>query len=271
MLYYRKDLVPTPPKTWDEMIADCSKKTSGMGCYAGQYANYEGLTVNAAEAINTAGGVFVKEDGKTPNVDTPEAKKGLDLLVNGFKQGYIPKEAISFKETESLNAFQTGKLLFMRQWPYGVAILNTAGNSVVKGKFGIAPLPGLTADKPGASSLGGHSFAMSVYGKHKATALDFMKFMESDPVQKYLLVQASNAPVNATLYTDPTLVAKAPYLPVLLKSIQSAVPRPVTPFYPAVTKAIQTNVYAALQGQKSSEQALKDLQAAINSAASGGG
>jgi multiple sugar transport system substrate-binding protein len=271
MLYYRKDLVPTAPTTWDQMIADCSKKTAGMGCYAGQFANYEGLTVNAAEAINTAGGVFVKEDGKTPNVDTPEAKKGLDLLVNGFKQGYIPKEAISFKETESLNAFQTGKLLFMRQWPYGVAILNTAGNSVVKGKFGIAPLPGLTADKPGASSLGGHSFAMSVYGKHKATALDFMKFMESDPVQKYLLVQASNAPVNATLYTDPTLVAKAPYLPVLLKSIQSAVPRPVTPFYPAVTKAIQTNVYAALQGQKSSEQALKDLQAAINSAASGGG
>jgi multiple sugar transport system substrate-binding protein len=271
MLYYRKDLVPTPPKTWDEMIADCSKKTAGMACYAGQYANYEGLTVNAAEAVNTAGGVFVKEDGKTPNVDTPEAKKGLDFLVNGFKQGYIPKEAISFKETESLNAFQTGKLLFMRQWPYAVAILNTASNSAVKGKFGIAPLPGLTADKPGASSLGGHSWAMSTYSKHKATDLDFMKFAESDEVQKYMLTQASNAPSVTALYSDPTLVAKAPYLPVLLQSIQNAVPRPVTPFYPAVTKAIETNVYAALQGQKSSEQALKDLQAAINSAASGGG
>ena len=107
MLYYRKDLVPTAPKTWDEMIADCSKKTAGMGCYAGQYANYEGLTVNAAEAINTAGGEFVKEDGKTANVDTPEAKKGLDFLVNGFKQGYIPKDAIGFMETQSLNAFQS--------------------------------------------------------------------------------------------------------------------------------------------------------------------
>ena len=55
-----------------------------------------------------------------------------------------------------------------------------------------------------------------------------------------------------SLYTDPALVAKFPYLPILLKSIQTAVPRPVTPFYPAVTKAIETNVYAALQGQKSS-------------------
>ena len=25
MLYYRKDLVSTPPKTWDELVADCSK------------------------------------------------------------------------------------------------------------------------------------------------------------------------------------------------------------------------------------------------------
>jgi multiple sugar transport system substrate-binding protein len=271
MLYYRKDLVPTAPTSWDQMIADCSKKTAGMGCYAGQYANYEGLTVNAAEAINTAGGEIVKSDGKTANVDTAEAAKGIDFLVNGFKQGYIPKDAIGWKETESLNAFQGGKLLFMRQWPYGVNILNTASNSAVKGKFGIAPLPGATAGTPGASSLGGHSWAISQYSKHKTTALDFLKFSESDAVQSYLLTQASLAPTLQSLYTDPTLVAKFAYLPVLLKSIQTAVPRPVTPFYPAVTKAIETNVYAALQGQKSTAQALKDLQAAINSAASGGG
>jgi multiple sugar transport system substrate-binding protein len=40
----------------------------------------------------------------------------------------------------------------------------------------------------------------------------------------------------------------------------------VTPFYPAVTEAIQANTYAALQGQKSTQQALKDMQAAIASA-----
>jgi multiple sugar transport system substrate-binding protein len=56
---------------------------------------------------------------------------------------------------------------------------------------------------------------------------------------------------------------------VLLKSIESAQPRPVTPFYPAVTKAVQDNAYAALQGQKSVDQALKDMQAAITSATGG--
>jgi multiple sugar transport system substrate-binding protein len=271
MLYYRKDLVPTAPTTWSELIADCAKaKAAKIGCYAGQYANYEGLTVNVAEAINTAGGEIVKPDGKTPDVDTPQAKTGLDFLVNGFKQGYIPKEAIGWKETESLNAFQGGKLLFMRQWPYAVNILNTASNSVVKGKYAIAPLPGMDASHPGRSSLGGHSLGVSVYGKHKQTAIDFVKSQLTDPVQRYQLTQGSLAPTLQSLYTDSTLVQKFTYLPTLLKSIQNAEPRPVTPFYTATTKAIETNSYAALQGQKSTAAALKDMQAAISSAAGGG-
>ena len=57
LLYYRSDLVPNPPTTWDEMMADCPiAQQNGMGCYAGQFFKYEGLTVNASEAINTGGG-----------------------------------------------------------------------------------------------------------------------------------------------------------------------------------------------------------------------
>ncbi len=272
LLYYRKDLAPTPPSTWQEMISDCAGKTgksitgSKPACYAGQYSKYEGLTVNAAEAINSAGGEIVKSDGKTPNVDTPQAAAGLKFLVDGFNQGYIPKEALGFKETESLNAFEAGQLMFLRNWPYADSILSGTGSKVV-GKFGVAPLPG--PNGPGASSLGGHSVAISTYSKNKATDLDFLKFVETKDVQSYNLSQGSNAPVIASLYTDPTLVSKFPYLPVLLKSIQAAVPRPVTPFYPAVTEAIETNVYAALQGTTSVESALKSLQAAIQSATAG--
>jgi multiple sugar transport system substrate-binding protein len=272
LLYYRKDLVPKAPATWDEMIADCKGKTSPSitgpkpACYAGQFAKYEGLTVNASEAINTAGGQIVKEDGKTPNVETAEAAKGLEFLVNGFKQGYIPKEALGFQETQSLNAFQAGQLMFLRNWPYADSILAGTGSKVA-GKFDIAPLPGLNG--PGASSLGGHSVAISTYSKYKATALDFLKFVESDAVQSYNLTQGSNAPVLASLYDDPELVKKFPYLPVLKKGIENAIPRPVTPFYPAVTEAIETNAYAALQGTKSVQDALKSLQAAIQTATAG--
>jgi len=265
LLYYRKDLVPNPPKTWDEMMSMCSiAKQNNIGCYAGQFQKYEGLTVNASEAINTWGGKIVDDSGKAA-VNSPEAKAGLSKLVDAFKNGNIPAEAITYKEEDSRTAFQDGKLLFLRNWPYVYNIVNkTDGSSKVADKFGIAPLPGQSG--PGASSLGGHNIAMSVYSKNKATALDFMKFMTNEETEKFYATQGSLAPVLGSLYTDPSLTSKLAYLPVLKTSIENAVPRPVTPFYPAVTKAVQDNAYAALKGEKSVDQALSDMQSAIEAA-----
>jgi multiple sugar transport system substrate-binding protein len=268
ILYYRKDLVPKPPTTWDEMMEDCSiADKAGIGCYAGQFAQYEGLTVNVAEAINTAGGTIVADDGKTPTLDTPEAKAGLNRLVNAFKSGHIPAEAITYQEEQGRQAFEAGKLLFLRNWPYVYGLAKTDGSSTVKDTFGIAPLPG--ENGPGASSLGGHNAAISVYSAHKATALDFLKFLESEETQRFFVTQGSLAPVLASLYDDAELNKKLPYLTTLKTSIENAVPRPVTPFYPAVTKAIEDNAYAALKGDKSVDQALSDMGAAIQTATAG--
>lgn len=264
ILYYRKDLVKSPPKTWDEMMGMCSiAKKNDMGCYAGQFAQYEGLTVNVAEAINSAGGTIIDDQGK-PTLDTPEAKAGLENLVSAYKNGNIPKQAITYQEEQGRQAFEDGKLLFLRNWPYVYNLAKTDGSSKVKDKFAMAPLPG--KDGPGASSLGGHNVAISVYSKHKGTAHDFLEFMTSPETEKFYATQGSLAPVLKDLYDDEALIKKLPYLPVLKTSLANAVPRPVTPFYPAVTKAIQDNSYAALKGEKSVDQALKDMQTAISSA-----
>jgi multiple sugar transport system substrate-binding protein len=265
LLYYRKDLVPKAPTTWAEMMADCKiAKSKNIGCYAGQLAKYEGLTVNAGEAINSTGGTIVGEDGATPTVDSAEAAKGLQNLVDAYKNGNIPKAAITYQEEQGRIAFEAGKLLFLRNWPYVYSLAKTDGSSKVKNTFGIAPLPGDSG--PGASSLGGHNAGISVYSKHKATALDFLKFLESPDTQKFFITQGSLAPVVADVYKDPALVKKFPYLPVLSTSIQNAVPRPVSPFYPAVTKAVQDNAYAAIKGQKSVQDALKSMSDAIKAA-----
>ncbi|MGH3516476.1 MAG: extracellular solute-binding protein [Haloechinothrix sp.] len=64
LLYYRTDLlgaagIDDPPSSFAELEADCDKilrlpEADGMSCFAGQYEKYEGLTVNAAEAITRA-------------------------------------------------------------------------------------------------------------------------------------------------------------------------------------------------------------------------
>jgi multiple sugar transport system substrate-binding protein len=268
LLYYRKDLLDAagqqPPKTWAELTTACQAVKAAqpeIGCYAGQFEKYEGLTVNFDEAVHSAGGEVVDADGKAV-VDSPEAKAGLDTLVTGFQQGVIPQKSITYKEEEGRRAFQAGELLFHRQWPYQWNLAGkTDGSSQVAGKFDVAPLPGLNG--PGSSTLGGHNFAISAFGKNKATALDFIKFFTSEPSQRSNLLATSQAPTLTSLYEDAELIKQFPYLPTLKESILSAKPRPQAVRYGDVTQAIQESAYAALTGEKTSDVALKDLQAKL--------
>ncbi len=67
LLYYRTDLLDKYSlQAADDLGRDdqtaCKtikegENDSALGCYAGQYQKYEGLTVNFAEAVNGAGGV----------------------------------------------------------------------------------------------------------------------------------------------------------------------------------------------------------------------
>lgn len=271
LLYYRSDWLKKAgveaPKTWEEMQAACKKvlalpDAKGASCYAGQFEKYEGLTVNFSEAVNSAGGVVVGDDGK-PNVDTPEALAGLENLTNGFKSNMIPRAAITYKEEEGRRAFQEGKLVFHRNWPYVYALANkTDGSSKIANKFAVAPLPGATG--PGVSTLGGHNYGISEFAKNKATAADFIKFMSSEERQKANVEKTSQAPTWAALYEDPALNKQFPYLAPLKASIESAKSRPKVVKYGDVTTAIQDAAYSAVSGTKPPKQALTDLQAKLS-------
>ncbi|MYX33937.1 MULTISPECIES: ABC transporter substrate-binding protein [unclassified Streptomyces] len=267
MLFYRTDLLKKvkveAPTTWAEMAAVCKKvlqlpEASKMSCYAGQFDKYEGLTVNFSEAVQSAGGELFDDNGK-PTVDTPEAKAGLKWLVDSFKDGTIPKEALTYQEENGREAFQAGKLVFLRQWPYVWNLANeTDGSSKVAGKFDVAPLPGMNG--PGSSTLGGLNLAVSTFAPHKASARDFITFLTGEGAQRSNLLKAAVAPTRANLYGQADLQKKFPYLATLGESIESARPRPKAVRYGDVTAAIQNAIYPVVSGKASPDTALADLQ-----------
>lgn len=270
LLYYRKDLLEQAgvavPTTWAEMRDACAKikklpGSSKLGCYAGQFNKYEGLTVNTVEAIASAGGTIVTPEGQV-QVASEQAKQGINFLVDSFRDGTIPKGAITWTEENGRQAFQSGDLIFLRNWSYVYALANkTDGSSKVAGEFDVAPLPGLAG--PGVSSLGGNEYAITTFGKNKGTAADFIKYMTSPAAQKDYMLKSSTPPPLASVYTDSDVVKKYPYMPTLLKSIQTAQPRPVVVKYGDVTQAIQDSIYEVLQGQRSTDQGLDRLQSKL--------
>ena len=182
----------------------------------------------------------------------------MQTLVDWFKNGDIPKGAITWTEEEGRQAFQNGTLIFHRNWPYVYDRAQSDEGSKVKDKFDVAPLPGITG--PGVSSLGGANLGIATNAANKGTAVDFLKFMASPEAQKAATLATSTAPTLGSLYSDADIVKKFPFFPVLLKSIEGAKPRPKAVEYGDVTLAIQDAAYSALQGQTAPDAALQQLQ-----------
>jgi multiple sugar transport system substrate-binding protein len=269
LLYYRKDILAAagslPPRTWAQLaeLARTVAPRYDLYGYAGQYLLYEGLTVNFAEAVQSAGGGILSAEGKRVDLDSPQARNGLNFLVQGFKEGWIPKAALSWDENKSSAAFESGKLLFMRNWPlaYGLASRPGPGNKVV-GKFGVVPLPGPSGR--GSSSLGGGDLAISAFSRHQQTALRFIQFLTSLANERQILIRGSLPPVWTQLYADPSLIKSFPYLPVLKQAILSARPRPKSANYNQLSLAISSSVYQALTQRKTVGETITNLSAQLN-------
>ena len=267
VLYYRKDILAKagkrPPTTWAQ-LAEQAKTVApryGMQGYATQLAPYEGLTVNFAEALQSAGGSILSPGG-TVTVDSGQAQAGLDFLVNGLREGWIPKASTTYEEESSWDDFESGKLLFLNNWPFIYSLASAPGpGNKVYGKVGVAALPGL--DGPGSSSLGGANLAVSAFSRHQATAIAFIRYLTGLTAERQLLVDSGFPPVWTSLYSDPAMVKLFPYLPVVRQAILGAQPRPSIIDYDQASLAISSAVYQALTFQKSPQQALAELSAQL--------
>lgn len=273
MLFYRADVLAAegekPPRTWAELErqARTIAPKHGLDGYAGQFLPYEGLTVNTVEAVYSAGGAVLDDEDGRVAVDSAAGRAGVGFLARGVREGWIPREALTYTEEESRRAFQEGRLLFLRNWPYAWAGASGPGSEVA-GRFGAVPLPG--PGGPGTSVLGGSNLAVSERARHGTTAADLIAYLTSEPVQRRVLTEGALPPVRAGLYEDAELVGRYPYLPALRESVLAARPRPKSPRYDQVSLVVQAVMHDVLAQRLSPEAAVGRMAAELDAVAARG-
>ena len=260
LLFRNTELAPDEVSTFDELASACEALEDGTACLTTQLKQYEGLTVNTIGFMEGWGGKVLDEDGNV-TVDSDEAKAGLQALVDAYEDGTISRESTAATEEETNLTFTEGDSAFAINWPYMYTNAEEAEASA--GKVEVQPLVG--KDGVGVSTLGGYNNGINVNSENKATARDFIEFVINEENQTSF-AEASFPPVLASIYDDESLIEQFPYLPALKESLENASPRPVSPFYPAISKAIQDNAYAALTDGKSVDDATADMKTAIESA-----
>ena len=257
-IYYRTNEVQQPPSSWEQLYEE-AKNAKGF-VYQGE--RYEGLTVNFIELLSSAGGSVLSEDGETVEVDSPETREVLEFMREGIENGAVPRAVTTYEEESSRRAFESGNASLMRNWPYAYAL---GKESSIADSFAITTFPPFKGGE-GAGALGGYNLGISAYSDNPEGSVAFAEFLVTPEVQREVISKASLPATVTSVYSDAEVKKAIPFAADLLKAIEQAAPRPVSPVYPEISEAIYNNVYAVLQGRSNPDQAASAMNSQIEEA-----
>ncbi|WP_306208452.1 ABC transporter substrate-binding protein [Actinoplanes sp. RD1] len=238
LLWYRKSLVPAPPKTWDEMIQQALQlKAQGkpyqvltMG------AQYEGLVVLFNTLVATAGGRVVSDDGKTAVMDAG-ATRALQTMRAFATAGVTSASFTNQLEDDVRLAFQNGDGAFELNWPFVYPSMQNDAPEVAQ-DTGWARFPSLDANTPSKVTIGGSNLAVSAFSKHPDLAFEAVRCLRNAANQKYLAINAGQPPSIESVYAEPEMAEAYPMRDAILDELKDAVPRPLTPAYQNVSTVV---------------------------------
>jgi trehalose/maltose transport system substrate-binding protein len=253
-LYYRTDLIKTPPTTTAQLFKDAQaamkadpKLKEGL---AFEGDKYEG----AVTAFQSFGGQIAPSN--LSNINTPANKAVLTMMYDAVHTAHIAPTAVStWEESNVQSAWLSGQTPFALNWPYIFALSQGSNPAypAVKDKTGWMPFPN-PAGQPQAS-LGGDDLVMNAKSTHQAAAWEFIKYLTSNQAQIARAIAAGDPPAVKSAYT-PQLYATAPYFKQEQAVFNAATPRPVTPVYTQISTQLQTMISSVLSGQASPSAAL---------------
>ena len=175
-LFYNKDIIPNPPKTWEEVFefaktwTDKSKNKYAIAWpVTDAYYDFLFYAGYGAQLFGPNG-----DDRHQHNLNSPEAVKGVQFFQQVRKQILdVPSGDMSGDFVKS--SFQEGTIPMVLGGPWDIAVYKEAGVN-----FGITTLPILPGAKDVPASFSGVRLAVvSAYSENPEEAKKFAEFLVS--------------------------------------------------------------------------------------------
>jgi multiple sugar transport system substrate-binding protein len=211
--------VTYPPawKTFDELVADAAKMSEFDGdtmTRAGfHFVTGDGLPFALLAAILQQGGNYFAEDGKHFNLDTPEARNAIQLMVDSVQKHKVVDPVLFNNDPPNQvgEAFFAGNVAigFVGSWAAGEGRINYPDL-----KFDYAAIPPYFGNEQRFAADSGWGKVVSVNTKHPQEAWMLAKFMATE--QDNALIwnsTTSTIPAMKALVENPDkILATAPWI-----------------------------------------------------------
>lgn len=254
-LIYNKKLLPTPPKTWEE-IAGLDKQMRAKGKSAimfnlqEPYFTWPLLAAGGAYAFKLNDGRY---DVKDIGVDNVGAKAGMQFLVDQVKAKTLNADT-DYSIAEA--AFNKGETAMTINGPWAWNNIDKSGID-----YGVTELPTLNG-KPSKAFVGVLSAGINAASPNKELAKEFL--------ENYLLTDAGLDAVNkdkplgaVALKSFQQTLEKDSRIAATMSNARHGDIMPNIPQMAAFWYAMRTATLNALGGRQSVDAALKDAQARL--------
>ena len=258
LLWYRKDLVPSAPKTWDEMIDAGEKLGRAKGRIQVQANRYEGLVVLVNQLIESAG-TSILAGPKEVRLEEEPAKKALAIIGRLSRSPAAAPNITTSTEDTARMGFESEDSAFQINYPFVYPSAKENNPKVFK-QMGVAQFPAVEAGKPSKPPIGGINIGVSAFSKHKEQAFAAIECLIKPENQLEVATLGGLPPVREDLYDQPEIDKVYPgFADQIRQAIRNAGPRPSeSPAYQDLSLAIQRAVHPTTKIDPRDPQATYD-------------
>ena len=255
-LVYNKDLVPTPPKTFEEVMA-LDKKLSAQGKKAILWDYNNTFFTWPLLAANGGYPFKLKADGTYDPADTgvnnAGALKGAETLAKLIKDGVMPKGA-SYSDMEA--GMAQGKIAMMINGPWSWDNLKKSNIN-----FGVAKIPAV-GGKKAAPFVGVMGAMVSKASPNRDVAVEF--------IENYMLTVSGlkmvnddvplGTPASKALFAE---LKNNPNIQATMSSAMDGAPMPNNPEMGRFWSSMQSALQNMTEGRQAPKEALDAAAARI--------
>jgi multiple sugar transport system substrate-binding protein len=269
VLAYRKDLYEAaglkPPATMEDLVVDAIKLTDAKKKAYGFVANGQKGPAVAQDWMQynrQFGGSILDAKGK-PALNSPANIASVVAYKKLFDEA-APPGAADYDWGGREESFKQGLVANMQTWSIGAASYDDPAVSKIVGKNAIMLTPSAKG-QPKKYGIGGWALGINadIDAKKQEAAWAFIKWATSPAVHKDMNLHGAGSYLRKSELTDPELLAKYPFLPVIATSFANGDGdfRPRIPQYPELQDLIGGAINAALVGQTAPKAAMDAIQA----------
>ncbi|MCY4465277.1 MAG: ABC transporter substrate-binding protein [Chloroflexi bacterium] len=273
-LFYRADLLEKygfeAPTTWEDLIMQAETVVEGeanpdLSGFISMWAKIEGLFMNWLAFFQGAGGNFFDADGNLA-INNEAGIKSLTTMVGMLESGVAPESILTFRPNDARVLFQQERAVFLMVQDFVLAPL-TADDSPVADAVQFTRVPYFEGkDMTNTTVIGGFLLAVNKHSENVEAAANFIQCFTSYESQVQASLIQGKVPTRPAVYDDARIVEDAPGVAALGANFVYAFARPSAntgTAYPEISEIMQTEISAALLGEKTPEQALADAEAQI--------